>query len=44
MPSRDARVTNPTTGKVKTTSTNAKKPVRSFVCVSINGRKFGLSP
>ncbi len=40
MPSRDARVTNPTTGKVKTTSTDAKKPVRSFVCVSVNGRKF----
>ena len=40
MPSRDARVTNPSTGEVKTTSTKASKPVRSFVCISINGRKF----
>ena len=40
MPSRDARVKNPLTGQVKTTSTKASKPVRSFVCVSINGRKF----
>lgn len=40
MPSRDARVTNPSTGEVKKTSTSAAKPVRSFVCILINGKKF----
>ena len=40
MPSRSAKVINPKTGEVKTTSTKASKPVRSFVCISINGRKF----
>jgi len=39
MSGRSARVTNPVTGEVRTTS-KANKPVRSFMCVSVNGRKF----
>jgi len=39
MSGRSARVTNPVSGEVKTTA-RSKKPVRSFVCLSINGQKF----
>ena len=39
MSGRSARVTNPISGEVKTTA-RSKKPVRSFVCLSINGQKF----
>lgn len=40
--SRSARVTNPKTKTVKTTS-KAKKELRSFVCTSINGKDPGYS-
>lgn len=36
--SRSARVTNPTTGDVKR-SAKGKKELRSFVCVSVNGKE-----
>lgn len=39
MSGRSARVVNPRNGKVKTTS-GSEIPVRSFQCVSVNGRKF----
>ena len=38
--SRSARITNPITGKVKTTASG--KPVRSFALVSVNGKKTSL--